>query len=225
MARDRTRRFEKGQQLWRAQHANEVGSADVLEGMITFRIPLPAKRERMIPDPAFVGEGRGNPSGVAFLYLADHPETAVAEMKATPNAHLTLSRFEVTEAALMVDFARSVQGEVNPSVLHGEPSMWDDFVWTQMSAEFSRPVLEGHEGHEYRVTQRLAEMFRTEGYAGILYRSSRRAGGTNVILFDPAMAYLLDQSDIVAVKGSQSYAVLPNLIKSGRSVSTQPKLE
>jgi len=37
--------------------------------------------ERMLPDPNKVGDGRANPKGTPYLYLASNPETAMAEMR------------------------------------------------------------------------------------------------------------------------------------------------
>ena len=75
-AKERIETIRKGSILWRAQLGNDWdGSEDVGE------LPVPYSRNRMVPLPEKAIEGRANPKGIPYLYLATHRETALAEVR------------------------------------------------------------------------------------------------------------------------------------------------
>lgn len=64
--------------------------------------------ERMMPDPQLVGDGRLSPRGIAYLYAADSPKTAVAEMRPYKSAAVTVATLRVRSGVAVVDlFAES----------------------------------------------------------------------------------------------------------------------
>ena len=63
-------------------------------------------------------------------------------------------------------------------------------VWTQIDQAFSKPTTPGDDTADYVPTQLIAELFKTEGYDGIAYRSAFGDDGHNIALFDLADAEL-----------------------------------
>ena len=64
----------------------------------------------------------------------------------------------------------------------------DDIVWADIDASFSVPVSPEDEKTSYIPTHIIAELFRSNGFDGIAYRSATSDAGYNVALFDVADA-------------------------------------
>jgi RES domain-containing protein len=69
---------------------------------------------------------------------------------------------------------------VRPS--HGKIAVNDSFEWSLIDYAFSQPVTASDDRAEYAATQILAEVFRQEGYGGIVYKSSF-TNKNNIALF------------------------------------------
>lgn len=84
--------------------------------------------------------------------------------------------------------ARSSIGHMTLAHLSGERQATaqdkEEAVWTDIDAAFSRPVTTHAESAEYVPTQILAELFRSLGYEGLIYRSNFGEQGYNIALFD-----------------------------------------
>ena len=61
-------------------------------------------------------------------------------------------------------------------------------VWTDIDNAFSRPVTLSDDEADYVPTQILAELFRSAGYDGVIYRSQFGEKGHNLALFNVADA-------------------------------------
>ena len=57
-------------------------------------------------------------------------------------------------------------------------------VWTQIDRAFSKPTTSADDAADYVPTQVIAELFKSEGYGGIAYRSAFGEDGYNIVLFD-----------------------------------------
>ena len=66
----------------------------------------------------------------------------------------------------------------------------ENAVWTQIGQAFSEPTTSGDKTADYVPTQIIAELFKTEGYDGIAYKSAFGDDGYNIALFDLADAKL-----------------------------------
>jgi hypothetical protein len=64
------------------------------------------------------------------------------------------------------------------------PSEVDDIVWAAIDGAFSQPVTSTDDYADYAPTQILAELFRSEGYDGLAYKSAFGETGYNLALFD-----------------------------------------
>jgi RES domain-containing protein len=56
----------------------------------------------MIPDARFIKDGRANPPGFAYLYLASTPETALAEMRPVFRESVTLAKFNLKKTVNLI---------------------------------------------------------------------------------------------------------------------------
>lgn len=177
--KDRLRKIPEHEIFWRAQ----VGHQWIVEAEFRRRIrgPHPETRMRPLQDRAY--EGRVNPKGIPCLYLATTREVAMSEVRPWLGSVVSVARFCVDRELTVVDC----------SVFHGaevtqckSPTSGDiaKTVWAHIDHAFSRPVTRSDNTAEYATTQILAEVFRSEGYDGVIYKSAFSAEGYNVALFD-----------------------------------------
>lgn len=140
--------------------------------------PYPYPSQDMGPPSRHgVPGGRLNPPGMPYLYLAETPETAVAELRPTRGSLVSVAEFEVATHSTLFDFTR----EPDPGVRSN--------LWTArdlIARALSTPIHErDHSG--YVATQFVAEVLKSEGTAdrviGVRYPSAMVAPGVNVALF------------------------------------------
>lgn len=182
----------------------------------------PLEETRMIPDPKHVRTGgRANPPGFAYLYLADRPETALAEMRPWVGESLTLAIFEVQKNISLV--VCQAGAEVVGDLLFQEnppTEKLDQHVWNEISRAFARPVNREDQESAYVPTQILAEVFKAEGFDGLAYRSGLERG-TNVVLFNVDIAKPTDRFVYTLKEVRYEFEAAPNYAiyrtKDGRS--------
>lgn len=171
-------------------------------GMSLFRARAVAMGTRLTPDhmgvpPAkLVSGGRGNPVGIAHLYLANDTETCMRECRAQFNGDVAVATFELVEETTYLDLADLKPA--NPFLLGDDEGAGSanplirSLVATQFLMELGRelsvPTRPGENPLEYVPTQYLSEFVKSLGVGGIRYRSSLRPEGWNIVLFDPARA-------------------------------------
>lgn len=183
-SRSRAYLLKSGRCLYRAQVGCDFEED---ERGAEWEHPLP--EARMVPDPKYIKNGgRANPRGFAYLYLANTPETALAEMRPWVGESLTLASFEVQRDANLVICQAGPENAVDwlfdENVSAEKLSV---YVWNDISRAFGRPVGREDQESAYLPTQILAEAFKAEGFDGLAYRSSLERG-TNVVLFDTKLA-------------------------------------
>jgi len=143
----------------------------------------------MIPLKNRAMEGRANPKGISYLYLANDQKTAVAESRASIGEAVSVGVFKVTRDLWVVDC--SVKAAEFPSIYFKEPSSKKRTiaVWSDIDRAFSQPVNRSDDVADYAPTQILAELFKQNGFDGVAFRSSL-ADGHNLVLFDVEAATL-----------------------------------
>jgi hypothetical protein len=143
-------------------------------------------------------EGRTNPKGIPYLYLATHQEIAVAEVRPWIGSDVTVAVFELIREVRLINTVaedrRSISYPHEP-----EPEERERAVWLDIDHAFSHPVTSQDDTADYAPTQVLAEFLRDSGFGGILYGSSL-GSGHNVVLFDISAAELVE-SDVVQISG------------------------
>lgn len=113
---------------------------------------------------------RLNASGIPHLYLAEQPETAVAEVRPWRSALVTVGTWRAAKALQLVD----LEFGGLPKGASGAMQM--------LAVEVSRPA-HAEDSREYAATQFISDCIRKEGFDGIRYGSALRPLGINVVLF------------------------------------------
>lgn len=187
--KSRLRTIPENSVFWRAQ----VGHEWVVDSEFGKRIrgPHPEIRMKPLQDRAY--EGRVNPKGIPCLYFATTREVAMSEVRPWIGSVVSVARFQTRRALLAVDCS-VFHGATIP---HFEAPTAEDIemtVWAHIDHAFSQPVTRSDNTAYYAATQILAEVFRSEGYEGIIYQSAFSAEGHNVALFDLDCADQIDSS-------------------------------
>ena len=153
----------------------------------------PFPPERMIPLVSNPSEGRVNPRGIAYLYLATDRKTAISETRAWAGALVSAAKFRTTRDLRLVDCSKNHDKAGGLGYLLDVPvDQWDKLspeqieqaVWADIDNAFSRPVGPDDEYLNYVPTQIIAETFLVQGFDGIAYKSSLSETGYNLALFD-----------------------------------------
>jgi RES domain-containing protein len=185
----RLRVIPDGAVFWRAQ----VGHEWIVDVRAGTRTPGPHSKTRMKPLEDRAYEGRVNPKGIPCLYFATTKEVAMSEVRPWIGSVVTVGRFETVREQRLVDCS-VFHGDEIPSMAATSAEDVEQVVWAHIDHAFARPVTRSDNVADYAATQVLAEVFRLEGYDGIIYRSAFSAEGTNVALFDLNCAHQLDSS-------------------------------
>lgn len=144
--------------------------------------PCPFGPDRMKPLRECATEGRANPKGIPFLYLATDPKTAIGEVRPWIGSHVSVGLFKTGRELRLVN---CTTGPLNMVHIGREPpaERREELVWTCIGDAFARPVTPNDAVADYAPTQIIAEIFKADGYDGIRYRSSL-GEGHNIVLFD-----------------------------------------
>ncbi len=145
-------------------------------------IPVPFPFARMKPLNNSASEGRANPKGIPYLYLATDKETAMGEARPILGAILSVGEFEPTRELKIIDFSVH-QGKMKFFFQEPTEKKRAEAVWTHMDNTFSVPTSNSDFNSDYVPTQIIAELIKSLGYDGIAYKSSL-ANGHNIALFD-----------------------------------------
>lgn len=176
--RSRVETFAEGHEFWRAQVGHEW-STDADGRRISG--PHPEARMRPLHDRAY--EGRVNPKGIPCLYLATSREVAMSEVRPWLGSVVSVARFALGRTVRVVDCSH-YHGAEAPAEDLPDPQGIDASVWAHIDFAFSRPVTRSDNTAEYAATQIIAEVFRSEGFDGVIYKSAFAEQGYNIALFD-----------------------------------------
>lgn len=139
-------------------------------------------RKRMIPLREKAKEGRANPKGIPYLYLASNTSTAIAEMRPWIGEYISIAHFETIRRLKLIQLTDGFKD--TRLFLEGIPkNKIDSIVWNQINNAFSEPVTDTDDTAEYIPTQIISEVIKDEGYDGIIYKSKVESG-LNFSLFN-----------------------------------------
>lgn len=186
----RERRVKSASVFWRAQLGSDWRPI-LQDGEIVGDEPVPFPPHRMTPLPFEASEGRVNPKGIPCLYLATTMETAMAEVRPWLDSDISVGQFKTVKELKVVDC--SVHSADGWKFYWKEPDdqKKEEAVWSAIDRAFSQPVTPNDKSSDYAPTQIIADLFRSEGYDGVFYRSAL-SDGLNLALFDIASATLLN---------------------------------
>ena len=190
--KDRETILKVGTTLWRARNGSREWRRSDNEGHEWVE-DAPFSPERMIPPDRNPPEGRVNPRGIAYLYLATDRKTAISEVRPWSGSLVSVAAFKTTRELRLFDCSKNHGKAGGWSYLLGVPEdQWDNLspeqteqaVWADIDNAFSRPVGPDDGYVNYVPTQIIAEIFLAQNFDGIVYKSALSGGGYNVALFD-----------------------------------------
>lgn len=176
--------------FWRAQLGNDwipiyQGGECVADE------PAPHVRERMKPQKDRSREGRANPKGITYLYLATNRDTALAEVRPWVGSLVSVGQFKMLREVRLVNCTTDGKGHRVYVGREPSPSEREESVWTDIDRAFAEPLNPSDDFADYVPTQIIAELFKANAFDGVAYRSSL-GPGHNVTLFDPDAAELIN---------------------------------
>lgn len=205
-AKDRIESIPKGQIFWRAQLGYKEDPLYDNGQIVDYNaIPLPVERMKPLADKAH--EGRVNPKGIPCLYLATDEKTAVSEVRPWVGSYVTVAQFETLKDLKVIDCSH---GKINPMnvTVADLDKLWKfrqltpeeaiKCIWRWIDKGFSEPVDCNDNTADYVPTQIIAELFKTNGFDGIQYKSLFN-NGKNLALFDINAAKQIDDGKVLQV--------------------------
>lgn len=177
--------------LWRAQLGDHWEEVEIEGELSTDQGPLPSAR--MKPLAHSPHEGRVNPKGIPCLYLTTEKETAMAEVRPWIGAYISVGQFETVRDFTLINCFRQQKTDLLHYMVMKELNSdeLEKAVWAHIDQAFSMPVSADDPTTEYIPTQILAELFRKNGFDGVVYKSLL-GEGFNVALFDIDAAKLVN---------------------------------
>jgi len=138
------------------------------------------------PPPKRAKNGRANPIGIPYLYVASSIGTAIAEIRGHKGETVTIAEF-ITNTNLELADLRDPKNKVSPFNLVDERKL--DLICEKLpflvalGNELSKPVIPREADLEYLPSQYLCELLKQVGFHGIIYKSSI-ADGDNYVIFN-----------------------------------------
>jgi len=182
--------LHSGMILWRAQR-DHSWRADPTDGGDLEEYPCAVRPERMKPKVNRASEGRANPRGIPYLYLATEEDTAIAEVRPWIGSYVSVAQFALRRELRVVNCVSDYRSTIIWCQQEPAPEVREQSVWRDIDQAFSQPVTLADDIAEYAPSQILAEFFREKGLDGVAYGSSL-GDGHSVALFDPGVAKVLN---------------------------------
>jgi RES domain-containing protein len=174
----------------------------------------PREPKCMKPIPNWQGEGRANPRGIPYLYAATSPDTALSEVRPWLHALISVATLHTERELTVIDCSKHHAKDSFLNIFDDHTKSEEDGIWVAIDQAFARPVSNQDEAKDYIPTQIIAELFKSEGYDGIVYKSLLSDDGFNLALFnlDDAKVihcelYKLDSIKFTGTKTGNEYFV------------------
>ncbi len=152
-------------------------------------VPFPAEQMGAPPGKR-ASQGRANPAGIPYLYLASTADTAIAEIRPHTGEIASVAEVSVPSDLNIVDL-RQPRVTVSPFWLPSENEVallrGDLEFLVDLGKELTRPVLPQAAAIDYIPSQYICEFIKNRGHDGVMYRSSV-GDGVNIALFVPECA-------------------------------------
>ncbi len=134
-----------------------------------------------------VGNGRANPIGIPYLYVASTIDTAILEIRGHKGERVTVAEFNLLRDLELADL-RDPKNKISPFELNEEDEValiYKNMPFLEhLGNELSRPVIPSEANLEYLPSQYLCELIKQIGFHGIIYKSSVSDGNNYVIFSD-----------------------------------------
>lgn len=143
--------------------------------------------QEMGPPPVgLASQGRANPHGIAYLYLAFDQRTAVHEVRPSIEDDICVAHFIPKKSLLIANLADiSAPDFVNAD--DPAETLAVSRLLKRLGKDLSRPVRDQSDPLAYLASQFLCEWIKNHGYDGVQYKSALCPDGMNLVLFEPGM--------------------------------------
>jgi hypothetical protein len=137
------------------------------------------------PPNLLASSGRANPIGIAYLYVASTLNTALSEVRPHKGDFVTIADFHVRDSLKLVDL-RDPKKSIIPFI-YSEAELKNIYSGLNLleilGLELTKPISQHKAQLEYLSSQYLCEFIKSQGYNGVLYKSSL-GDGDNYAIFD-----------------------------------------
>ena len=143
------------------------------------------------PPSENVNQGRVNPPGISCLYAANSVSTAISEIQPSIGQTVSVGKIKTLKDLNIFDFDFSKTYKdsnfLDQSVVEIKKQIGISIgkiaiFFNVLSELFTRPAMGNI--NNYYATQYLSEYIKELGFDGIIYKSSLKKGGSNIVLFD-----------------------------------------
>src|SRR5665647_1632065 len=114
----------------------------------------------MKPLPLQSREGRANPKGIPYLYLATDANTSMAEMRPHVGEYISSAAFHINHDAMLVDCYSVKKYYQYFECIFNPPTSQEDItnaVWSRINDAFTKPIKNADSTSDYAPTQVLSE--------------------------------------------------------------------
>jgi len=155
------------------------------------------------PPVAKTRPGRANSAGIPALYVAEDPDVAIKESRATQHSYVTLATFTTVqdfECLDLTDVHPENAFEVDDDL---RAALSASRFLTRLDFELSRPMRNSDTFLEYVPTQYFCDYVKSTGVVAVRYQSSMSRTGNNLVIFDESVVkvrrrtVLLEVTDMV----------------------------
>jgi hypothetical protein len=196
----------EGSRFWRAALGHDWRRYD---DDIDDEIPCAHPPKRMKPLPGRASDGRANARGIPCLYMATTKKAAMSEVRPWIGSLVSAGQFETSRPLNVVDCSRRHDAtpfffDVSNFDYEPSPEKRNEAVWSHIDKAFAEPMTRSDNQADYAATQILAELFKSAGFDGVIYKSNFGEDGYNIALFDP------DDADLINCGLFELKAIEPN---------------
>ena len=158
------------------------------------------------PPAKEVKNGRANPVGIPYLYVASTYKTAIAETRPHPGDLLSVAQYRVVTPLRLLNLLHP-RKTISPFEVDERelPVMRHELSFLcHLESELSKPILPRVADLEYLPTQYLCDFIKNCGYDGVVFKSSISVGA-NIALFDDSKvrAEVLTQYEVTQLHYEQ----------------------
>lgn len=159
------------------------------------------------PPPSKAAAGRANPVGIPYLYLSYEEETSVYETRVANYTKVAIGKFKTVRDLKVLNLAQIQHPDYFAEV---DPTTAIVFfrLLQRMGQELKKPIRSSDQPIDYIPTQYLCELAKSSKLDGVLYSSSLKPGGSNVVLFDTNSAQCRTTAKHVRITSLQATWVI-----------------
>lgn len=162
--------------------------------------------DSFVAPPEATRDMRANYRYIPYLYCANHPYTALVEVRPRIGAKVSVATIKVAKSLSLLDFTMNKVSQ----------KMSEDkkILFSELSALYSKPVASDDDIIDYIPTQYIAEYSKNHGYDGIAFRSSLTPE-LNDIDFETIPKY--DRYNVVIFNYDKCEVIGSNIFEINRS--------